>query len=151
MPSTRDCRDFLWRPSRITCVVAAGSGTIVNVERETDMAGAIHNKGFMILRGFLASRFGQTRAMSMHASMTFEQLYGGIDGDSASSTEIYAVLSALADVPISQHIAVTGSVNQHGEIQPIGGGTHKIEGFYEVCRARGLDGSHGVTDHWCYF
>lgn len=132
------------RPSRITCVVAAGSGTIVNVERETDMAGAIHNKGFMILRGFLASRFGQTRAMSMHASMTFEQLYGGIDGDSASSTEIYAVLSALADVPISQHIAVTGSVNQHGEIQPIGGGTQKIEGFYEVCRARGLDGSHGV-------
>lgn len=132
------------RPSRITCVVSAGSGTIVNVERETEMAGPIHNKGFMILRGFLASRFGQTRAMALHASMTFEQLYGGIDGDSASSTEIYALLSALADVPLAQHIAVTGSVNQHGEVQPIGGGTSKIEGFYEVCRARGLDGTQGV-------
>ncbi|MGE0134145.1 MAG: Lon protease family protein [Dehalococcoidia bacterium] len=132
------------RPSRITCVTAAGRGTIVNVEREADMAGRIHNKGFMILRGFLADRFGQENALSLHASLTFEQLYGDIDGDSASSTEVYAILSALSGVPISQSIAVTGSVNQRGEIQPIGGATHKIEGFYEVCRARGLDGTQGV-------
>lgn len=143
--SVFDLGDMMFgRPSRITCIVSAGSGTIVNVERETEMAGPIHNKGFMILRGFLASRFGQTRAMTLHASLTFEQLYGEIDGDSASSTEIYALLSALADVPLAQHIAVTGSVNQHGEVQPIGGGTAKIEGFYEVCRARGLDGTQGV-------
>jgi predicted ATP-dependent protease len=98
----------------------------------------------LILRGFLSDRFGQDKALSLHASLTFEQLYGDIDGDSASSTEIYALLSALADVPISQSIAVTGSVNQRGEVQPIGGATAKIEGFYEVCRARGLDGTQGV-------
>lgn len=132
------------RPSRITCVTSAGRGTIVNVEREADMAGRIHNKGFMILRGFLADRFGQDKALSLHASLTFEQLYGDIDGDSASSTELYAILSALAEIPIRQSIAVTGSVNQRGEVQPIGGATHKIEGFYEVCRARGLDGTQGV-------
>lgn len=132
------------RPSRITCVVSAGRGTIVNVERETDMAGRTHNKGFLILRGFLADRFGQSMAMALHASLTFEQLYGDIDGDSASSTELYALLSALADAPIRQSIAVTGSLNQRGEVQPIGGATAKIEGFYEVCRARGLDGTQGV-------
>lgn len=132
------------RPSRITCVTAAGRGTIVNVEREADMAGRIHNKGFMILRGLLADRFGQDKALSLHASLTFEQLYGEIDGDSASSTEVYAVLSALSGVPITQAIAVTGSVNQLGEIQPIGGATHKVEGFFEVCQARGLDGTQGV-------
>ena len=132
------------RPSRISCVTSAGRGTIVNVERETNMAGRIHNKGFLIVRGFLTDRFGQDRAMSLHASLTFEQLYGDIDGDSASSTEIYALLSALADVPIDQGIAVTGSVDQRGRVQPIGGATAKIEGFYEVCRARGLDGTHGV-------
>jgi predicted ATP-dependent protease len=143
--SVFDLGDMMFgRPSRITCVVSAGNGTIVNVERETEMAGPIHNKGFMILRGFLADRFGQTRAMALHASMTFEQLYGEIDGDSASSTEIYSLLSALSEVPLAQHIAVTGSVNQHGEVQPIGGATFKIEGFYEVCRARGLDGTQGV-------
>lgn len=143
--SVFDLGDMMFgRPSRITAVVSAGNGTIVNVERETEMAGPIHNKGFMILRGFLASRFGQTRAMTMHASLTFEQLYGEIDGDSASSTEVYALLSALSGVPLAQHIAVTGSVNQHGEVQPIGGGTSKIEGFYEVCNARGLDGTQGV-------
>ena len=132
------------RPSRITCVTSAGQGTIVNVERETEMAGSIHNKGFLILRGFLAHRFGQEHAMALHASLTFEQLYGQIDGDSASSTEIYAILSALSGLPITQSIAVTGSVNQRGEVQPIGGATWKIEGFYEVCRNRGLDGTQGV-------
>lgn len=132
------------RPSRITCITSAGTGSIVNVERESDMAGRIHNKGFLILRGFIAGRFGQARAMSLHASLTFEQLYGDIDGDSASSTEIYALLSSLAEAPIRQSIAVTGSVNQLGEVQPIGGATAKIEGFFDVCRAGGLDGTQGV-------
>ena len=132
------------RPSRITCVTAAGNGTIVNVEHETAMAGPIHNKGFLIIRGFLADRFGQARSVTLHASMTFEQLYGQIDGDSASSTELYALLSALSEAPLAQGIAVTGSVNQRGEVQPIGGATAKIEGFFEVCRARGLDGTQGV-------
>ncbi len=132
------------RPSRISCVVSAGRGTIVHVDRETDMAGAVHTKGFLILRGFLADRFGQHRAMSLYASLTFEQLYGQIDGDSASSTELYVLLSALAGVPIDQSIAVTGSVNQRGQVQPIGGATAKIEGFFEVCRARGLTGTQGV-------
>ncbi len=132
------------RPSRITCITSAGRGSIVNIERETDMAGRTHNKGFLILRGFLADRFGQDKAMALHASLTFEQLYGDIDGDSASSTELYALLSSLAGVPIDQSVAVTGSLNQRGEVQPIGGATAKIEGFYEVCRARGLDGTQGV-------
>ena len=132
------------RPSRITCVVAAGRGSIVNIERESDMAGRTHHKGFLILRGFLADRFGQDMAMALHASLTFEQLYNDIDGDSASSTELYALLSALAGTPIKQSIAVTGSLNQRGEVQPIGGATAKIEGFHDVCRARGLDGSQGV-------
>ena len=132
------------RPSRISCVVSAGRGTIVHVDRETDMAGAVHTKGFLILRGFLADRFGQHRAMSLYASLTFEQLYGQIDGDSASSTELYVLISALADVPIDQSIAVTGSVNQRGQVQPIGGATAKIEGFFEVCRARGVTGTQGV-------
>ncbi len=132
------------RPSRVTCVTSAGRGTIVMVERESEMAGRIHNKGFLILRGFLAHRFGQDRAFSLHASLTFEQLYGDIDGDSASSTELYALLSALSGLPVAQHIAVTGSVDQRGNIQPIGGATAKIEGFYEVCRLRGLDGTQGV-------
>lgn len=132
------------RPSRITCVTSAGRGTIVMVERDSDMAGRIHNKGFLILRGFLASRFGQHRAAGLHASLTFEQLYGDIDGDSASSTELYALLSSLSGQPIDQSIAVTGSVDQHGRIQPIGGATAKIEGFFEICRERGLDGTQGV-------
>ena len=132
------------RPSRITCITSAGRGAIVNIERETDMAGRTHNKGFLIMRGFLADRFGQDKAMALHASLTFEQLYGEIDGDSASSTELYALLSSLSGTPIDQAIAVTGSLNQRGEVQPIGGATAKIEGFYEVCRARGLDGTQGV-------
>jgi predicted ATP-dependent protease len=132
------------RPSRITCVTSAGRGTIVMVERDSDMAGRIHNKGFLILRGFLANEFGQHRAAGLHASLTFEQLYGDIDGDSASSTELYALLSSLSQQPINQSIAVTGSVDQYGRIQPIGGATAKIEGFFDVCRQRGLDGTQGV-------
>ncbi|MBM4410544.1 MAG: ATP-dependent protease [Chloroflexi bacterium] len=132
------------RPSRVTCVVSPGNGTVVMVERDSDMAGRIHNKGFLILRGLLADRFGQDRAAALHASMTFEQLYGDIDGDSASSTEMYVLLSALADAPIQQQIAVTGSVDQLGNIQPIGGATAKVEGFFDICRVRGLTGTQGV-------
>ena len=132
------------RPSRVTCVVSAGRGQIVMVERESDMAGRIHNKGFLILRGFLTDRFGQNAASTVHASLTFEQLYGDIDGDSASSTELYVLLSALADIPIKQGLAVTGSVDQHGRVQPIGGATAKIEGFHAICSERGLDGTQGV-------
>ncbi|MEX2228036.1 MAG: AAA family ATPase [Dehalococcoidia bacterium] len=132
------------RPSRITCVTSAGSGAIVMVDRDSDMTGRIHNKGFLILRGFLAHRFGQAKASSLYASLTFEQQYGDIDGDSASSTELYVLLSALADAPIDQGIAVTGSVDQHGRVQPIGGATAKVEGYYEVCLQRGLNGRQGV-------
>ncbi|MFA7250062.1 MAG: ATP-binding protein [Dehalococcoidia bacterium] len=132
------------RPSRVTCVISAGRGTMVMVERESEMAGRIHNKGFLILRGYLTYRFGQNKANALHASLTFEQLYGDIDGDSASSTELYAVLSALSGVPIDQSIAVTGSVDQLGRVQPIGGASAKIEGFFDVCSTRGLNGKHGV-------
>ncbi len=132
------------RPSRVTCVASSGRGEIVMIERESQLAGKIHNKGFLILRGFLVGRFGQHAASTLHASLTFEQLYGDIDGDSASSTELYVLLSALAEVPVHQGIAVTGSVDQHGRIQPIGGVIEKIEGFHAVCSARGLDGTQGV-------
>ena len=132
------------RPSRVTCIVSAGRGTIVMVERESEMAGRIHNKGFLILRGFLAYKFGQVKANALHASLTFEQLYGDIDGDSASSTELYALLSALSGQAIDQRLAVTGSVDQLGRIQPIGGASAKIEGFFDICSLRGLDGTQGV-------
>jgi len=132
------------RPSRVTCVTSAGRGTMVMVERESQMAGRLHNKGFLILRGYFAHRFGQDRASLFHASLTFEQMYGDIDGDSASSTQLYVLLSSLAQVPISQQIAVTGSVDQLGNVQPIGGASAKIEGFFDVCRVRGLTGDQGV-------
>jgi len=143
--SVFDLGDMMFgSPSRVTCVTSAGRGTIVMVERESEMAGRIHNKGFLILRGFLAHKFGQDRASSLHASLTFEQLYSDIDGDSASSTELYALLSSLAEVPIDQSVAVTGSVDQLGRVQPIGGANAKIEGFFDICRARGLTGKQGV-------
>ena len=132
------------RPSRITARVSVGRGQVVNVERDARMSGRIHNKGFMILRGYLNGKYGGRRPLSMSASVTFEQTYGNVDGDSASSTELYALLSALSEVPIRQGIAVTGSVNQTGEVQSIGGATHKIEGFFDVCRAKGLTGGQGV-------
>ena len=135
---------YFGRPSRITASVSVGRGQIVNVERETRMSGRIHNKGFMIIRGYLNGKYGGRRPLSMSASITFEQTYSDVDGDSASSTELYALLSALAEVPIKQGIAVTGSVNQTGEVQSIGGATHKIEGFFEVCKAKGLTGEQGV-------
>ena len=133
------------RPSRITARVSVGRGQVVNVERDTRMSGRIHNKGFMILRGYLNGKYGERRPLSMSASVTFEQTYGSVDGDSASSTELYALLSALSEVPIKQGIAVTGSVDQTGEVQSIGGATHKIEGFFDVCKAKGLTGEQGVV------
>ncbi|MFH0825112.1 MAG: AAA family ATPase [Pseudomonadota bacterium] len=132
------------RPSRITAKVSMGKSGIVNVEREAELSGQSYNKGVLILTGFLRSRFAQDRPLNLTASITFEQSYSGVDGDSASSTEIYALLSALAEVPIDQGIAVTGSVNQHGEIQPIGGVNQKVEGFYKTCNAFGLTGEQGV-------
>lgn len=132
------------KPARITANTFMGESGIVNVEREVEMSGTSHSKGVLILSGYIGEKFAQEIPLTLTASLCFEQLYGGVDGDSASSAELYAVLSSLADVPIKQSIAVTGSVNQKGEIQPIGGATEKIEGFFELCKIRGLDGRHGV-------
>lgn len=132
------------RPSKITANVSLGKSGVINIERDADMSGPIHNKGVGILSGFLRDSFAQDKPLSMTASISFEQSYSGVDGDSASSTEIYAILSALTRLPIKQGIAVTGSVNQKGEIQPIGGVNEKIEGFYDVCKNKRLTGSQGV-------
>jgi len=132
------------QPMRVTAVIALGREGIIDVEREAQLSGAIHTKGVAILRGYLGRMFGQERPLSLRAQIVFEQSYGEIDGDSASSSELFAVLSALADVGIDQGIAVTGSVNQLGEIQAIGGLCAKIEGFFDLCNARGLNGSQGV-------
>ena len=132
------------KPAKITVNTFTGKKGIVNIEREVEMSGSSHSKGVLILNGFLGERFAQEIPLSLTASICFEQLYNGVDGDSASSTELYGLLSSLSGVPINQAIAVTGSVNQKGEIQPIGGVNEKIEGFYQICKMRGLDGSHGV-------
>lgn len=132
------------KPTRITATVSVGRSGIVNIDREANLSGSIYNKGALILTGFFRHRFAQSRPLSFSASIVFEQSYGGVDGDSASSTEVYALLSALSRVPIRQDFAVTGSVNQWGEIQPIGGVKEKIEGFFDVCCRRGLTGTQGV-------
>ncbi len=132
------------KPAKITVNTFTGEKGIVNIEREVKMSGSSHSKGVLILNGFIGERFAQDIPLSLTASICFEQLYNGVDGDSASSTELYGLLSSLSDVPINQSIAVTGSVNQKGQIQPIGGVNEKIEGFYHICEMRGLDGSHGV-------
>jgi ATP-dependent Lon protease len=132
------------RPSRITAKTGMGRAGIINIEREAAMSGPTHNKGMLILGGYLLGKFAQDKPLVLSATITFEQSYGGVDGDSASSTEVYAILSSLSGTPIRQDIAVTGSVNQHGEIQPIGGVNLKIEGFFDVCKARGLTGKQGV-------
>lgn len=132
------------RPNRITARVRMGSGRITDIEREAKLGGALHTKGMMILNGFIAGRYAQDFPLALAATLTFEQSYGGVDGDSASSTEIYALLSALAEVPIRQGLAVTGSVNQWGEVQAIGGVNEKIEGFFDTCAKRGLTGDQGV-------
>jgi predicted ATP-dependent protease len=132
------------RPSRITVSTSLGKAGVINIEREAELSGPIHTKGVAVLSGYLREMFAQDKPMVMSASVTFEQSYGGVDGDSASSTEVYGILSSLTGVPIDQGIAVTGSVNQKGEIQPIGGVNEKIEGFFDVCKSRGLTGKQGV-------
>ncbi len=132
------------RPSRVTASVGMGQAGIVNIERESHLSGSIHDKGVLILAGYLRNRYGQKQPLALSASLCFEQSYGGIEGDSASSTELYALLSRLANIPLRQDIAVTGSVNQWGEVQAIGGVNEKIEGFYDVCRAIGLTDRQGV-------
>ncbi|HKD67770.1 MAG TPA: ATP-binding protein [Candidatus Binataceae bacterium] len=132
------------RPSRVTATVALGQAGIINIEREARLSGSTHDKGIMILSGFLRYRFGQEFPVAMSASICFEQSYSGIDGDSASSTELYALLSALSGVPIRQDLAVTGSVDQYGTVQAIGGANEKIESFYWLCKVEGLTGTQGV-------
>ena len=132
------------KPVRITANTYIGKNGIVNIEREVDLSGSSHSKGILILSGYIGEKFAKEIPLSLSASVCFEQLYGGIDGDSASSTELYAILSSLSNIPINQSIAVTGSVNQKGEIQAIGGVNEKIEGFYEICKVQGLTGSQGV-------
>ena len=132
------------RPSRITCRVAAGKGEVTDIEREVDLGGPLHSKGVMILAAFLNARYGREQPLSLNASLVFEQSYAGVEGDSASSAELYALMSALADMPIKQSFAVTGSVDQLGRVQAIGGANEKIEGFFDACAARGLTGEEGV-------
>ena len=140
-----DLGDFSFgRPTRITAQTFAGREGVINIEREASLSGRTHDKGMLILAGFLGARYGQERPLTLSASMCFEQSYEGVDGDSASSTEVYAIISSLSGVPLKQNIAVTGSVNQKGEIQPIGGVNQKVEGMFDVCRIAGLTGDQGV-------
>lgn len=131
-------------PSRITASIRLGKGQVIDIEREVKLGGPIHSKGVLILSGFLGSRYAIDKPLSLTASLVFEQSYNGVEGDSASSAELYALLSALANVPIKQSLAVTGSVNQHGQVQAIGGVNEKIEGFFDICNSRGLTGQQGV-------
>jgi len=143
--SVYDLGDYSFgRPTRLTINTFIGSKGIINIEREANLSGKIHDKGLLVLSGFFSQKFGSTMPLSFSASITFEQSYGMIDGDSASSTELYGLLSSLSGIPINQSVAVTGSVNQKGEVQAIGGVNEKIEGFFRVCKARGLSGEQGV-------
>ncbi|MCE5298746.1 MAG: AAA family ATPase [Methanoregulaceae archaeon] len=132
------------RPSRVTASIGVGRGGIMDIEREASMGGPTHTKGVLILSGYLANKFAQDKPLSLNARLVFEQSYEGVDGDSASSTELYAILSSLSGLPLKQYIAVTGSVNQNGEVQAIGGVNQKLEGFFEVCKAKGLTGEQGA-------
>ena len=137
--------DYMFgKPAKITVNTYTGKEGIINIEREVELSGSSHSKGVLILSGYLGEKFAQDITLNLTASICFEQLYNGVDGDSASSTELYGLLSSLSEMPINQAIAVTGSVNQKGEIQPIGGVNEKIEGFYQICKMRGLDGNQGV-------
>jgi lon-related putative ATP-dependent protease len=131
-------------PTRITARLTVGSGKVIDIEREVELGGPLHSKGVLILSGFLASHYVTDRPLSFSATLVFEQSYGGVEGDSASSAELYALLSTLARVPIKQSLAVTGSVNQYGQVQAIGGVNEKVEGFFDICDARGLTGEQGV-------
>jgi len=132
------------KPVRITATAALGKAGLINVEREANLSGRFHDKGVQIIAGYLRSQFAQDKPLSLAASICFEQSYSGVDGDSASSTEIYALVSALSGLPLRQDIAVTGSINQQGDIQAIGGVNEKIEGYFDVCRINGLTGTQGV-------
>jgi predicted ATP-dependent protease len=132
-------------PMRITATTRIGTGQVVDIEREVKLGGAIHSKGMMILSSALAARYAREIPLSLHGSVVFEQSYGGVEGDSASVAELCALLSSVSDVPIRQNLAVTGSINQLGRVQAVGGINEKIEGFFEICRLRGLDGTHGVV------
>ena len=137
--------DFMFgRPNRITARIRLGRGEVINIEREVKLSGPIHSKGVLILSGFLGSRYALDRPLSLSASLVFEQSYGGIEGDSASCAELYCLLSAISGIPIKQSLAVTGSVNQHGQVQAIGGVNEKIEGFFDICREKGLNSEQGV-------
>jgi lon-related putative ATP-dependent protease len=143
--SVYDMGQFMFgKPTRITARTAMGRAGVINIEREADLSGPTHNKGVLILGGYLRGKYATKKPFALSASLAFEQSYGGVDGDSASSTEVYAILSSLSGLPLRQDIAVTGSLNQKGEIQAIGGVNEKIEGFFEVCRAKGLTGTQGV-------
>jgi predicted ATP-dependent protease len=133
------------KPSRITCKTFLGRGGVINIERESQLSGKIHDKGVLILSGYLGWKYAQDNPLSLTASLCFEQSYDGVEGDSASSAELYSLISSLSGVPINQGIAVTGSVNQKGEIQPIGGVNQKIEGFFQICNSKGLTGEQGVV------
>lgn len=132
------------KPSKITASTYKGRRGVINIEREIKQSGSIHDKGVLILSGYLGARYGKEKPLSITTSITFEQNYNGVDGDSASSTELYAIISSISDIPIKQHIAVTGSVSQKGEIQPIGGINQKIEGFFDVCKIKGFTGKQGI-------
>lgn len=132
------------KPSRITAKTFVGKAGVVNLERETKMSGKIHEKAIMIISSYLGSKYAQKRPLSISASIAFEQLYEMIEGDSATCAELYALLSSISGVPLKQSFAITGSMDQNGEVQPIGGVNEKIEGFFGLCKLRGLDGSHGV-------
>ncbi len=137
--------DFTFgRPSRISCRVHLGRGEVIDIERQVDLGGPLHSKGVLILSSYLTSRYAGEIPLALAASLVFEQSYVGVEGDSASSAELYALISALADVPLKQQFAVTGSVDQHGRIQAVGAVNEKIEGFFDVCNARGLTGEPGV-------
>lgn len=132
------------KPARLTAKTALGRSGVINIEREAKLSGKIFDKGVLIIEGYFRGKYAQDKPLSMSASIAFEQSYSGVDGDSASSTEIYAIVSSLTDLPLRQDLAVTGSVNQKGEVQPIGGVNYKIEGFFDVCKAKGLTGTQGV-------
>jgi lon-related putative ATP-dependent protease len=138
--------DYMFgKPSRITAKTYTGKGGVVNIERETKMSGRIHEKAILIISHYINSTYARRKPISFSASITFEQLYDMVEGDSASCAELFVILSSLAGVPLKQNLAVTGSMDQHGDVQPIGGVNEKIEGFFDLCRVRGLDGSHGVV------
>jgi predicted ATP-dependent protease len=135
---------FFGIPVRITARVRLGGGSVVDIEREAQLGGRLHAKGVLILSGYLAAHYAPNRPLTLSASLVFEQTYGTVEGDSASSAELYALLSALADAPLSNALAVTGSVNQHGDVQAIGAVNEKIEGYFDLCALRGLTGGQGV-------